>query len=143
MPNFRCQVVIPTRELFNGEVSYAEIPGEVGSFGILAGHEKIVAKCRPGVATLTLPDGKDKVKFALFEGVAQMVDDKLIIMARMGCKFDEIDVQEVSAKADAMRATIAELEQKAANDEAADAKLEVQRDRLAWYETQLKLVHAE
>ena len=140
MPNFRCQVVTPTRELFNGEVSYAEIPGEIGNFGILAGHEKIVATNRPGVAILTMPDGKEKISFVLYEGVTQMVDDRLIIMGRMGAKLDEIDVQEVQAKADEMRATIAELEPQAANDEAAEAKLEIAQTRLGWYETQLSVV---
>lgn len=143
MPNFWCQVVIPTRELFNGEVSYAQIPGEIGDFGILAGHEKIVATNRPGVATLTLADGKEKVSFALYQGVTQMVDDRLIIMGRMGCRLDEIDAQDVKAKEDDMRAAIAELEKKAeAGDEAAEAKLAVSRDRLAWYETQLKIAEA-
>ena len=142
MPNFRCQVVTPTRELFNGEVSYAEIPGEIGNFGILAGHEKIVATNRPGVAILTMPDGKEKISFVIYEGVTQMVDDRLILMGRMGTKLDEIDAEDVKAKADEMRANIAELEGKAADDEAADAKLEVSRDRLAWYETQLRAVHA-
>ena len=141
MPNFRCQVVIPTRELFNGEVSYAEIPGEVGNYGVLAGHENIVATNRPGICTVTLPDGKEKISFALYGGLAQMADNSLIVLGRMGCRLDAIDVEEVTAKAEAKRADIAELEKQAeGGDEAAEAKLEVQRDRLAWYETQLRLV---
>lgn len=144
MPNFRCQVVIPTRELFNGEVAYAEIPGEIGNFGILAGHESIVATNRPGVATLTLPDGNEKISFALYEGVTQMINDRLIVLGRMGCRLDAIDAEAVKAKAEAKRADIAELEQKAAaGDEVAEAQLEVQRERLSWYETQLRLVNAE
>ena len=136
---FRCEVVIPTRQLYKGMVSHVEIPGEMGNFGVLAGHEKIVAKIRPGVATLSVDeDGKDKVRFALYEGVAEMMDDRLIIMGRMGCDIDQIDVADVEAKAEALRVEVRELEELAkAEDEAAAAKLDIAQDRLAWYETQL------
>ncbi len=142
MPNFHCQVVIPTRLLFEGEVAYAEVPGEMGNFGVMSGHEKIVATNRPGVATLSLdPDGKEKISFALYDGITQMVDDRLIVMGRMGCEVDSIDAEEVRRKAEDLRGVIAELEQKK-DDEAVAAKLELQNDRLAWYETQLKIVGA-
>lgn len=144
MPNFRCQVVIPTRELFNGEVSYAQIPGDLGDYGVLAGHEKIVATNRPGIATVTLPDGKEKISFALYSGVTQMADDMLIVMGRMGCRLDDIDAEEVAEKAEAMRGTIEEL-QKQVDADASDtviAKLETSQERLAWYETQLRLVNS-
>ena len=42
MPKFRCTVAIPTRELFSGEIDYAEIPGSEGSYGVLAGHQMMV-----------------------------------------------------------------------------------------------------
>ena len=30
MPKYRCVVAIPTRELFSGEIDYANIPGSIG-----------------------------------------------------------------------------------------------------------------
>ncbi len=140
MPKFRCKVVIPTRELFNGVASYVEVPGEIGNFGVLAGHEKIVAKNRPGIVTVTTdesPSG-EKRRFAVYEGVTQMMDDQLIVMGRMGCELEKIDVEDVRRKAEEMREVIADLEQRA-DDESVAAKLDVQRDRLGWYETQLEI----
>lgn len=139
MPKFRCTVVIPTRELFNGVVTHVEVPGELGNFGVLAGHENIVAKNRPGVVTVTPDDSSsgEKRRFAIYSGVTQMADDQLIVMGRMGCEVDKIDVEDVRAKIERMKETIAELQQ--SSDEASVSKLEVQRERLAWYETQLSI----
>lgn len=139
MPKFLCRVVIPTRELFYGTATHVEVPGEIGNFGILAGHEKIVSKNRPGVVTITTEESGEKRRFAIYDGVTQMVDDQLIVMGRMGVDVDKINVEEVRSKAEAMKATIAELEQAPADDGVAQSKLEVQRERLAWYETQLSI----
>ena len=51
MPKFRCTVAIPTRELFHGEIEYAQIPGSEGDLGVMAGHEMFVCTNRPGVLT--------------------------------------------------------------------------------------------
>ena len=56
MPKFRCTVAIPTRELFHGEIEYAQIPGSEGDLGVMAGHEMFVCTNRPGVLTLTLDE---------------------------------------------------------------------------------------
>ena len=138
MPKFRCTVVIPTRELFNGVVTHVEVPGELGNFGVLAGHEKIVAKNRPGVVTVTPGDSSEgKRRFAIYGGVTQMADDQLIVMGRMGCEVDKIDVEAVRTKIANTKETITELQQR--SDEPSSSKLAVQRERLAWYETQLSI----
>ena len=139
MPRFLCTVVIPTRELYSGVVTHVEVPGEAGNFGVLAGHEKLVAMNRPGVVTVTPEDSSEgKRRFAIYSGLTQMDNDHLIVMGRMGCEVDKIDVEEVRQKAEDMRATIAELEQQP-DDEIAASKLAVQRERLAWYETQISI----
>ncbi len=138
MPKFLCTIVIPTRELFNGVVTHVSVPGELGSFGVLARHEKIVAKTTPGVVTVTLGDDTtsgEKRSFAIFSGVAQMSDDRLIVMGRMGCAVDEIDIADVQSHIESTKAHILELQ--ASTDEVAASQLEVQKDNLIWYETQL------
>ena len=51
MPNLLCMVATPTRELFSGEIAYADVPGSEGNYGVLSGHEMLVAKNSPGVLT--------------------------------------------------------------------------------------------
>ena len=74
MPKFRCTVAIPTRELFHGEIEYAQIPGSEGDLGVMAGHEMFVCTNRPGVLTLTHDEaGKDKRYFVTYGGFAQAI----------------------------------------------------------------------
>ena len=47
MPNLLCMVATPTRELFSGEIAYADVPGSEGNYGVLSGHEMLVAKNSP------------------------------------------------------------------------------------------------
>lgn len=132
-----CSVCIPTRELFSGKVHYASVPGADGSYGVLPGHEMLVATNRNGgVLTLHLDEaGTDKRQFLLYEGAAQVFNDVLTVLGRFGVNVDDIDVEAVRAKADAMREHIAELE-KAEGDQH-HAELETSKVRLEWYETQL------
>ena len=113
MPKFRCTVAIPTRELFHGEIEYAQIPGSEGDLGVMAGHEMFVCTNRPGVLTLTLDEaGKDKRYFVTYGGFAQVLDNNLSVLARMGKDVDSIDVEELTAKAAKLREAIAQLEGK-------------------------------
>ena len=143
MPNLLCMVATPTRELFSGEIAYADVPGSEGNYGVLSGHEMLVAKNSPGVLTLWMDAaGNEKRRFALYEGATQVYADRLTGLARFGVDADSIDVEAVRKKADGMRERVAELEAKHADDpevESYGAILETSRARLAWYETQLRV----
>lgn len=132
-----CNVCIPTRELFSGQIHYASVPGSDGSYGVLAGHEMLVAtNSKGGVLTLHLDEaGTDKRQFLLFEGATQMFNNVLSVLGRFGVEVDNIDVELVRSKAEAMRERIAELEK--ASSEQHRAELETSKVRLEWYETQL------
>ena len=61
MPKYRCVVAIPTRELFSGDIDYANIPGSIGYMGVLSNHENYVGLNRTGQLTLWLdPEGKER-----------------------------------------------------------------------------------
>ncbi|HJH72549.1 MAG: F0F1 ATP synthase subunit epsilon [Gordonibacter pamelaeae] len=143
MPNLLCMVATPTRELFSGEIAYADVPGSEGNYGVLSGHEMLVAKNSPGVLTLWMDAaGNEKRRFALYEGATQVYADRLTVLARFGVDVDNIDAEAVRKKADGMRERVAELEAKHADDpevESYGAILETSRARLAWYETQLRV----
>ena len=141
MPKFRCTVAIPTRELFHGEIEYAQIPGSEGDLGVMAGHEMFVCTNRSGVLTLTLDEaGKDKRYFVTYGGFAQVLDNNLSVLARMGKDVDSIDVEELTAKAAKLREAIAQLEGKGYDQ--STALLETHRTKLEWYDLQLKAVGA-
>ncbi len=137
MAALRCVVCIPTRELFAGEIAYASVPSAEGSYGVLPGHEMIVATNKNGgVLTLNLDEaGKEQRKFLLYEGASQVFNNILTVLGRFGCDVDTINIEEVREKAEAMRGHIAELEQE--EGEQTSVELRVSRKRLEWYETQI------
>ena len=96
MAALRCVVCIPTRELFAGEIAYASVPSAEGSYGVLPGHEMIVATNKNGgVLTLNLDEaGKEQRKFLLYEGASQVFNNILSVLGRFGCDVDTIDVDE-------------------------------------------------
>lgn len=136
----RCVVAIPTRELFSGQIAYASVPSIEGYYGVLPGHEMIVAaNMDGGVLTLNLDDaGTQQRKFLLFEGASQVYNNILTVLGRFGCEVDKIDVEAVREKAEGMRKHIAELEADVdPADQQEHAELETSRVRLKWYELQL------
>ena len=140
MEGLRCVVCIPTRELFAGEVSYASVPSAEGSYGVLPGHEMIVAANKTGgVLTLNLDEaGKEQRKFLLYEGASEVYNNILTVLGRFGVDVENIDADEVRKKAERMRETIAKLEEDEAGNEQASTTLKVSRKRLEWYEMQME-----
>lgn len=136
--SFRCVVAIPTRELFSGDVYYADVPGFAGHYGVVKGHESLVATNHQG-GKLTLwldPEGKETKTFLLHRGCTQMLHDHLAVLGRFGCAADDIDVDSVKEKAESLRAKIEEM--KAGDqDETSEAQILTEEIHLSWYEAQI------
>ena len=140
MADFMCTVAIPTRALFQGRVFYAEVPSSEGNYGVLPGHEMIVATNKNGgVLTLSLDEaGNEKKRFLLYEGASQVYNDVLSVLGRFGVDVEDIDVEAVREKAENMRKHVEELEN--SDSEQDKAELNTSRHRLAWYEIQIDYV---
>lgn len=97
MKRFSCLVVTPAQRLFSDEVTYAEVPGSLGYFGVLAGHEPFMAlNADGGIVTIQLDDdGKDKRRFLVYEGITQVMDDVLTIACTHGVQIDGLSEEEV------------------------------------------------
>lgn len=142
MPKYRCVVAIPTRELFSGEIDYANIPGSIGYMGVLSNHENFVGLNRTGKLTLWLdPDGNERKEFLISGGFTQVLNNHLSVLPRFGCSLDSIDVDEVQAKIEALKADIAEAEAKESGeleDPFFETSLQTMKLCLGWYETKVK-----
>ena len=142
MPKYRCIVATPTAQLFSGDIDYANVPGVEGDFGVLSNHEQFVGLTRPGVLTLTVDEASgDKRRFAVFTGAAQMFNNHLTVLAKLGRPLDEIDIADTKEK---MEATKAELEViRAAETKADSAQNRTREDYVAWCELQIKLASGQ
>ena len=136
---FHCVLATPTRKLFDDDVYFASVPGGDGSFGVLPGHELLVAlNAKSGIVSLNLDEsGSNKEEFLISEGATQMYNGILTVLGRFGKNVKSIDRDAMVQRADEMREHIKELESVAesAQDQ---AELEGSRDRLEWYERQIK-----
>ena len=142
---YRCAVLTPTRELYADDIYYADIPGFAGHYGVIKGHESLVATNHQG-GRLTLwldPEGKEKKEFLIHRGCSQMLHDHLAILCRFGCPIDEIDVDKVRRKIERLNEELdmarADLEKLEDEDKIAAAKAWITSEEihLSWYEAQI------
>lgn len=76
MASMGCIVALPDKALFQGEITYANIPGTDGYFGVLPGHELTVSLNREGgLVTLTIDDN-EKREFLVMGGATSVLDDQ-------------------------------------------------------------------
>ncbi len=125
MPTLWCTVATPNRELYSGPANYVNVPGgKKGRFGVLPGHEMLVALNDPGVLIIWMDaDGKDRLEYLLFDGIAQVFHDNVTVLGRFGVAVKDIDVKAVTEQADELRKQIEQLKADLKKEEeAASAK---------------------
>ena len=108
--SFRCIVATPTRELFSGDIYYADVPGYAGHYGVIRDHESLVATNHQG-GKLVLwldPEGKEQEVFLIHRGCTQMLHNHLSVLGRFGKAVDEIDVEYSKRRAEEIEAELQE-----------------------------------
>ena len=88
-PNLQLQVVSADRSLVNETVDEVEIPGSDGYFGVLPGHTPLLAVLQVG--ELWYRQGQEKHYLAIAFGFAEVLPDRVTILAQIAEKAEEID----------------------------------------------------
>lgn len=86
----RLDVVTPERELFTGEVDKVLAPGVEGQMGILPRHAPLITVLAEGV--LVAHQGEEVLTFAIHGGYMQVLPDRVIVLADVAERAEEIDV---------------------------------------------------
>src|SRR5438445_6257209 len=89
------QIVSADRSLVNETVDEVEIPGSDGYFGVLPGHTPLLAVL--GAGELWYRQGQEKHYFAIAFGFAEVLPDRVTILAMIAEKADEIDIARAEA----------------------------------------------
>jgi F-type H+-transporting ATPase subunit epsilon len=84
------EIVTPERALVRDDVDEVEIPGADGYFGVLPGHTPLLASLQVGV--LWYRKGQEKFYLALAFGFAEVMPDRVTILAQIAERAEEIDV---------------------------------------------------
>jgi F-type H+-transporting ATPase subunit epsilon len=88
-------VVTPDRPIVRAEVDEVQLPGADGALGILPGHAPLLAALQPG--ELWFREGAEKQYLSISFGVAEVLPDRVTVLATIAERPDEIDVAEAEA----------------------------------------------
>ena len=121
---FPAEVLTPEGEVFNEEIEMLSTFTTVGSIGILANHEPLLARLEP--TELRLYRSEDEiVRFAQAEGYLQFAENRALVLVEEAIAPEQIDRQAFEAKlADARK--VAERAEKD-SEERARAERDVKR----------------
>jgi F-type H+-transporting ATPase subunit epsilon len=93
-------VVTPKRQLLRESASEVQLPGADGYLGVLPGHAPLMTEL--GIGELSYHDlsGKESTHMAILSGFAEVLSDRVTVLAETAELAQEIDV----ARAEAARA---------------------------------------
>jgi len=86
-------VVTPEKQLLRGKVADMQMPGENGYLGVLPGHAPLMTEL--GIGELSYHDvsGKESTHVAIVRGFAEVLPDRVTVLAETAERAEEIDVQ--------------------------------------------------
>ena len=87
---FQIELVSPEQLLASEEATMVVIPGEAGDFGVLADHAPLLSSIRPGVVTITSPDGSVKRLFVA-GGFADVSGKTCSVLAEEAVNVNDLD----------------------------------------------------
>jgi F-type H+-transporting ATPase subunit epsilon len=104
------QIVTPERLIVQEQVDEVQIPGSEGYFGVLPGHTPLLASL--AVGELWYRKGAEKTFLSIAFGFAEVLPDRVTILARLAERPEDIDV----SRAEAARARAQERLEKGPSD---------------------------
>jgi F-type H+-transporting ATPase subunit epsilon len=89
------EIVTPDRSVVTDKVDEVEIPGAEGYFGVLPGHTPLLAMLQIG--ELWYRKGNETVYLSIAFGFAEVLPDRVTILAQLAERADEIDIARAEA----------------------------------------------
>ncbi len=93
---FKCSVVTPQDEVFEGDVAYASVPAWDGQVGVAPQRAAMLLKLGDGVLRLDIPGGETR-RYFLGSGFAQMKDNRLTLLSDEAVAPEAVDRDETRA----------------------------------------------
>jgi F-type H+-transporting ATPase subunit epsilon len=99
------EVVTPERFVLDEKVESIEMPGKDGYLGILPGHAPLLTEL--GVGILTYHKGAEVRRLTVVNGYAEVLPDRVIVLAEVSERAEEIDLQRARAAAERAQGELA------------------------------------
>jgi F-type H+-transporting ATPase subunit epsilon len=122
---FRAEVLTPEGKVFDDEVEMVSTKTSIGSIGVLAHHEPVLAMLDPTELRLYRSDS-DVVSFAQSEGYLQVADNRVLLLVEEAHPPDQLDVGQLR---DRVQQAEREIEQAGEDTEKRRA---AERDKRRW-----------
>jgi F-type H+-transporting ATPase subunit epsilon len=133
--SFQVEVLTPEGEAFNGEVEMVSTRTGVGSIGVLANHQPLLALLEPTELRLYKSES-DVERFAQGEGFLQVShDSQVLVLVDELLPVDSLDVSDIRARLDRAQ------EECRATEEGSEARRVAERAKRR-YEAFLKLAES-
>lgn len=119
---FELKIITPDRVFYEGEAEMVEFNTTEGELGILKGHIPLTVIIKPGILTIT--EEEETKEAALHAGFAEILPDKITIMAEIiewPAEIDEERAEEAKTRAQER------LQQKTPETDIARAETALQR----------------
>lgn len=92
---FSVEIITPDRVFYKGEAEMIEFTTANGEIGVYKNHIPLTTVLAPGIVTITTPEGKKEA--AVHSGFAEILQDKVTLLAEIAEWPDEIDVARAQA----------------------------------------------
>ncbi len=89
---FKIDVVASNFPVISQEAHLVVLPGEVGEFGVMPGHMRLLSTLKPG--TLRIINGQERTIYYLAGGFAEVNAHSVTVLAEEYVKAEEIDVED-------------------------------------------------
>ena len=105
--SFKLNIVEPDGVFYEGEIDMLEFNTTEGEIGVLPGHIPMTVIIKPGIMTI-YETGKEEKRAAIHAGFAEILQDKVTILAEIAEWPEEIDVARAEAAMERAQARIQE-----------------------------------
>lgn len=86
-----CEIVSQDRLVYKGEAEIVVLPGMAGQMGILPHHSPVLTALNYGIITVRTKE--EELHFTVAGGIAEVVPDKVTVLADAAENVEEIDVE--------------------------------------------------
>ncbi len=94
---FQAEVLTPEGEVFSEEIELLSTRTTIGSIGLLAGHEPVLAMLEPTELRLYRSEG-DIVRYAQAEGYLQFAENRALVLVEEAIEPDQVDRATIETK---------------------------------------------
>ena len=123
------EIVTPDRALVTEQVDEVELPGAEGYFGVLPGHTPLLASLKVGELWYRI--GQEKFYLAVAFGFAEVLPDRVTVLAQIAERAQDIDVARAEAAKKRAEERVARV--------SPQADLDFERARIALMKSMIRL----